>query len=162
MGNAPPRWGIWGCAVPDPGSPGVRALPHVPVSHLFPPKPWFGQEGRLLLRPRGATFSLGHSARNPRLPVSHVTLSPLSRRHIPLPPPRERHDPSCCCCDASKHPVWFQSVTPGGWFYFLGGFLVFLAVSVLGTPQEPQLPPQPPLEAPAGSVPPAPFVSGWG
>lgn len=117
----PQSWGTWGCAIPAPGSPGVRALPHVPISHLFPPKPWFGQEGRVLLRPRGAMFSLGHSARNPRLPMSHVTLSPLSRRHIPLPPPRGRHDPSCCCCDASKHPLWFQSVNPGGWFYFFGG-----------------------------------------
>lgn len=86
----PPRWGIWGCAVPDPGCPGVRALPHIPVSHLLPPKPWFGREGRVILRPRGVMFSLGHSARNPRLPVSHVTLSPLSHRHIPLSPSRGR------------------------------------------------------------------------
>lgn len=113
----------------------------------------------MLLRPRGAMFSVGRSARNPRLPVSHVTLSPLS--HCLPPPSRGHHDPSCCC-DASEHPVCFQSITLGGWFNFLGGFLVFLAVSMLRTPQEPQLPPQPPLEAPAGSVPPAPFVSGRG
>lgn len=121
---------MWVCTVPEPsGQAPVLFLRSLFSVFFSPPKPlaWVGGEGvtapaRCAQRP-GAQHQEIPSAQ----PALHAHVTP-SHRHAVTPPSRPPGPRDCtrCCCDASKHRVLFQSVTPVGFFFGLVRCFIYL------------------------------------